>query len=582
MWETLVNSEKFRQRAAGLWFLTCIVIAGSWLHYFTDFEVNRLEWWIYLFDVVRIERRPPTPYVYAIVILFVVFFIGNILARLRFKRRDYGDAKRATARDLKKMELDGADNITIGQFGKRPIIPKHIRHTMVIAGTRSGKTQGICIPTLNSYKGSVVVIDPKGELWEKTAGYRSKFSDCYRLEWTAEQTARYNPISLKVLPDTPAEIELRAGQIASILAPAGDDYWTKDAQKVLRALILLEIFDAKHEGRDASLENVAHFSGDVSDVDLEDYEDENVSPLQVKLLQAAQRAAERNYPRSCTTDLGDMANMAPNTRSGVFGTLVAEIQVLKTAAIANAISGCDVNSKMLVEGERPVTLYIVVKPKDAAFTSILTTTLITNFIYDLVSRSDQEAKDQHSVLFLLEEFSAMKRTAAIGELLDRGAGLGVHAMIVIQSFSQVRKIYSEDDLKTIINNSDYLVVFAVTDADTQAWLERLVGKTTRRRESRSEADKGHASSSVSYEGVPFIMAQEWGEIPFGEHRILVRYHTTRPIFAKTGFAFKDKAFSKRMQIEPPAPMPPGANDNAMPTFNVDKESDINLPAGFRY
>ncbi|MBT5188155.1 MAG: hypothetical protein HOM01_15210 [Kordiimonadaceae bacterium] len=60
--------------------------------------------------------------------------------------------------------------------------------------------------------------------------------------------------------------------------------------------------------------------------------------------------------------------------------------------------------------------------------------------------------------------------------------------------------------------------------------------------------------------MPLILAQEWGEIPFGEHRILVRYHTTRPIFAKTGFAYKDSKSAAQMKISPP-PVRIAANDD---------------------
>jgi len=551
--ERIRTSDRLRDRVSALWLLVVIVAGALWLQIGTDFELLNPAWWVYLFEVVRQEHRAPMPYVLVVPLIFGLYFAGIIFGKIAFKRTDYGDARRAKPKDLVRMELDGKDGMIIGHLDNKPIIPRHHRHGMVIAGTRSGKTQAICIPTLQNYKGSVVVIDPKGELWDNTAGFRSRFSDCYRVEWTAEDTARYNPISLSVLPESPAQIELRVNQIASILGPSGSTYWEQDARKALRALMLLEIFDAKHEGRDASLENVAHFSGALDGVDAEDLEDNaNTSPLLVKLFRASERAVERGYPRSCATDLGDLAAMAPNQSSGVFGTLAAEIQVLKTAAVAASIGGCDVNPRMLVEGERPVTIYIVVKPQDAQFTSILTTTLITNFVLDLVSRSSDEAARQHSVLFILEEFSALKKTPAIGELLDRGAGLGVHALMVIQSFSQVRSIYSEDDLKTFVNNSDYLIVFAVTDADTQAWLERMVGKTTRRRESRSHADQGNDSSNLSYEGVPLILAQEWGEIPLGQHRIIVRYHNTRPIYATSRFAYKDPAAVDKMRIPAPA------------------------------
>jgi type IV secretion system protein VirD4 len=559
--ETVKTSERLRNNVSGYWLLFCLACGVGVLHFGTDFEIHSLDWWRYLIDVIRFEHRLPLPYAWIVPGTVIAYYSGIIFGKISFKRTDYGDAKPANPRDFKQMELDGSRNIIIGHIGNKPIIPRHDRHAIVVAGTRSGKTQGIGVPTLLNYQGSAVVIDPKGELWDMTSGHRSTFSDCYRLEWTAEDTARYNPISLKVMPETPAQIELRVNQIANILAPEAKDYWTKDAQKALRALMLLEIFDAKHEGRDAKLENVAHFSGALDGIEADDLSQENkTSPILDKLFRAAQRARKRGYPRSCETDLGDLATMAPNQSSGVFGTLAAEIQVLKTAAVANAIGGCDIDPKMLVEGERPVTIYIVVRPRDSGFTSILTTTLITNFVLDLVSRTSAEAENHHSVLFILEEFSAMKKTPAIGELLDRGAGLGVHGLIVIQSFSQVRDIYSEDELKTFINNADYLIIFAVTDADTQAWLEKLVGKTTRRRESRSHADKGHDSSSMSYEGVPLILAQEWGEIPFGEHRILVRYHTTRPIFAKTGFAYKDSKSAAQMKISPP-PVRIAANDD---------------------
>lgn len=580
--ESIRNSQRFRDRVSGIWLLICIAASVALLHFGTDFEVNNTEWWRYLIDVIRIEKRLPTPYVWFLPLIFALYFAGTNFGRLVFRRKEYGDARKARPRDLATMRLDGTDNMIIGHMNNKPIIPKDDRHAVVIAGTRSGKSQAIVIPTLMNYRESVVVIDPKGELWDNTAGARSEFSDCYRLEWTAAHTARFNPISLDVLPDAPAALELRVIQTASILVPPGDDYWSKEGHKAARALMLLEIYDAKSEGRDADLANVAHFSGEIDLDGAGDDEDRDVTTLNDRLREAAQRAKDRGYPRLCQTDLAELATMASRQLSGVLGTMSAHLQVLKTEAVSAAISKCDIHPKMLVEGDRPVSIYIVVKPNDAQFTSALTTTLITNFVLDLVSRSPAEAANHHSALFILEEFSAMKKTPAIPELLDRGAGLGVHAMIVVQSLAQVRKIYSEDDLKTFVNNADFLVVFAVTDADTQQWLERLVGKTTRRRESRSEADRGHDSSSVSFEGVPLIMAQEWGEIPFGQHRVLVRYHNTRPIFATSNFAFEDPALSAKMRMHPPTVRPlaaPAAFPPASAEIDPDDEAELAARVG---
>lgn len=549
--ERITTSEKRREQVSGVWLLFVLIGGVCWLHFGTDFNVADPAWYRYLFEVVRVERTAPVPYIYMIPGIFVAYWIGILIARITWRRVDYGDAKDATKRDLKTMKLFGKDNIVIGDFNGTRIIPEGVRHSLVVAGTGSGKTQGIAIPTLHNYQGSAVVLDPKGELWETTSGHRSTFSDCYRLEWTSSNTARYNPISLQVLPDDPREIELRVGQIAEILGPAGKDYFDKDALKALRALMLLEIFDARHEGRDTNLGNVAHFAGELKDYQ-EVAEEEGRSPLNIKFYEASERAEQREYPRSVVSDLGEFAGMSSRQLTGVMGTLGAEIQVLKMAAIETAISACDIDSSMLVSGKRPVTVYIVVKPNDAKLTSTLTTTFITNMVLDLVSRTSSEAKAGHNCLFLVEEFSALKKTPALAELFDRGRGLGLQGLIVVQSFSQIREIYGEDGLKTFINNSDLMVIFAVTDADTQRWLENVVGKTTRRRESRSQNDRGGDSTSVSQEGVPLILAQEWGEIKPGNHIVLTRYYTTRPVRAKTRFAYNDAVSAKRMKKpEPP-------------------------------
>lgn len=557
--DTVKTSSRLRQKVSGVWLLAVLFCGLVALHLTTDFDVINYEWWVYYIKHIALKQVFLFPYTYYFIGMFVVYYAFILLFKLSFKRTEYGNAAPASENDLKAMELRGGNNVVIGEFNSKKIIPQNVRHSLVVAGTRSGKTQGIAIPTLYEYTGSVVVIDPKGELWEKTAGKRSEFSDCYRLEWTAKDTCKYNPISLDVLPDHPAEIELRVLQIASILGPSGDSYWDKAGTKLLASLLMLEIFDAIHDGRESSLTSVAHYAGETNHISAEEMEEIGKSPLQCKLFLDGQRAFQRGYPRSVSSNLNKMADMEMGQLGGFFDTLDAEISILSAAAVENSISGCDINSNMLVSGERPVTIYVVIKPIDAQPTAILTTMLITNLVFDLVSRSNAEAKKQHTCLFLLEEFSALKATPAIGELFDRGAGLGVHGLVIIQSLSQVRKIYSKEDLESFINNADFIVIFAVTDVDTQKWLESLVGKTTRKRESISDQDKGTHSYSTSYEGVPLILAQEWGEIPPGEHRILVRYNTTRPVYAKTGFAWKDKQASQWMYLpEPPTTAQIGA------------------------
>jgi type IV secretion system protein VirD4 len=72
----------------------------------------------------------------------------------------------------KQWEPEGG--LLLGRRGGRLIGWNDDRHVMTIAGSRAGKGVSLIIPNLLFYKGSAVVIDPKGENARITAGRRGK------------------------------------------------------------------------------------------------------------------------------------------------------------------------------------------------------------------------------------------------------------------------------------------------------------------------------------------------------------------------------------------------------------------------
>ena len=61
---------------------------------------------------------------------------------------------------------------------------------MAFAPTRSGKGVGLVVPTLLSWTGSAVIHDIKGENWQLTAGWRSRFSHCLLFNPTDARSAQ--------------------------------------------------------------------------------------------------------------------------------------------------------------------------------------------------------------------------------------------------------------------------------------------------------------------------------------------------------------------------------------------------------
>ncbi len=133
-------------------------------------------------------------------------------------------------------------------------------HVLTVAPTRSGKGVGLVVPTLLSWTGPAVVHDIKGENWQLTAGWRSRFSHCLLFNPTDVRSARYNPL-----------LEVRRGinevrdvqNIADILVdPEGAserrDHWAKTGHALLVGAILHVLYAEP----DKTLPGVAKFLAD--------------------------------------------------------------------------------------------------------------------------------------------------------------------------------------------------------------------------------------------------------------------------------------------------------------------------------
>jgi type IV secretion system protein VirD4 len=152
----------------------------------------------------------------------------------------YGSARWATEREIARAGLLGDDGVFLGSFGHHYLRHSGAEHVLAFAPTRSGKGVGLVVPTLLSWTGSAVIHDIKGENWELTAGWRSRFSHCLLFDPTNGLSARYNPL----LEVRRGAEEIRDVQnIADILVdPEGAlerrNHWEKTAHSLLVGTIL--------------------------------------------------------------------------------------------------------------------------------------------------------------------------------------------------------------------------------------------------------------------------------------------------------------------------------------------------------
>ena len=87
----------------------------------------------------------------------------------------HGDARFASAREIRKAGLTGNRGIIVGKKGSGYLMFDGSQHVLLSAPTRSGKGVSVVIPNLLTWPESCVVLDIKRENWDITSGYRRKY-----------------------------------------------------------------------------------------------------------------------------------------------------------------------------------------------------------------------------------------------------------------------------------------------------------------------------------------------------------------------------------------------------------------------
>ncbi len=164
---------------------------------------------------------------------------GTSLKKLREKL--FGDSRPENDKNLL-----GGRGIFLGVLDDGKYIRDNAKtHILLLAPTRSGKGVGHIIPSLLTWEGSVVVADPKGENWEKTAGYRKCVMKNKVLQFKPmhEDSCKYNPFT-EIRITTAKEMgDLQL--VTKILVDptgkgfeGGDTHWIESADILLQGVTL--------------------------------------------------------------------------------------------------------------------------------------------------------------------------------------------------------------------------------------------------------------------------------------------------------------------------------------------------------
>ncbi|MCY1266165.1 Conjugal transfer protein TraG [compost metagenome] len=501
-------------------------------------------------------------------LLALAVAIGMALWRARQARQvtTYGSARWAEADEVRRARLTQPAGVFLGLFEGQYLRHEGPEHVLAFAPTRSGKGVGLVVPTLLSWPASAVIHDIKGENWNLTAGWRSRFSHCLLFNPTDPASAAYNPL-LEVRRGTH---EVRDVQnIADILVdPEGALERRNHWEKTSHALLVGAILHVLYAGQDKTLRGVANFLSDPA----------CTFELTLHRMMSTPHLGDAPHPVVASA-AREVLNKSENERSGVLSTAMSFLGLYRDPTVAEVTSRCDWRIADLISAEHPVSLYLVVPPSDISRTKPLIRLLLNQIGRRLTESLDgtDGIERRHKLLLMLDEFPALGRLDFFESALAFMAGYGLRAFLISQSLNQIDKAYGQNH--SILDNCHVRVTFATNDERTAKRISETLGTATELRAQRNYAGHrlapwlGHLMVSRQETARPLLTPGEVMQLPTDESVVMLSGHA--PIRAKKMRYFTDTNFQRRVL---PAPrLRPGRYADA-PAARPDDWSALTVPS----
>lgn len=300
---------------------------------------------------------------------------------------------------------------------------------ITVAPTRSGKTEGQVYPNVLNWKGPMVILDIKGEIYAKTSKWRKQnVGPVYRFSpLDANRTDCYNPLT--AVRSDPLHLWSDAGMLADLMivpsegAGGNSKFFEDSARDLVQAAIAYVCVEADPAKRPMSkLLDIIH------GVDWADF----VSYLQARVdmptLARAGKALAQPLPLE--------------TRATILRTAQGMLSAWMGDLVERATSKSDWQPGDFRSGSNP-TLYICINFGDMESMRSVLRTIIGQHI-NLLTNGTPPARTEPPappILFLLDEMPQLKNMPPIANALVVGAGYGVKLWMFVQDVGQLKKEY---------------------------------------------------------------------------------------------------------------------------------------------
>lgn len=442
----------------------------------------------------------------------------------------YGTARWGNEKDLKKNGLcekegvvlcqqwSAVTEMTINSKGNKGLIVKKTAplichsgnsHTLMIAPTRSGKGTGSISYTLVSYKGSMIVFDPKGELYNMTAGYRQQFSRVIKYSPVQKETACFNPLEEVELDENAfKDIGTILTNIFNSNDKKGDsnsDFFDNNARDLLTGVIfhVLSARDANgnmlYPKKERNIAGVLRiFARAANGTD----EEGNPLPAGEALLDEMieskhldKNGQESDYIHGIILDVAMSAKQQhEKVRSDIMQTVQSKLNLFRDPLIANSTSHSDFKLSDFYESDVPITLYLTVPfgqiDRIAPVFKLLIDFILRRFSSGELRAGEKDKSLKIPILFMLDEFPTLGKMDFLAKSMGILAGLGMRFFIVVQMYTQILDLYGQHN--TFMANCRYKIIYAPQEQSDCEMFSKMMGKESVRNDNMSVSGSRYA------------------------------------------------------------------------------------------
>jgi type IV secretion system protein VirD4 len=382
----------------------------------------------------------------------------------------HGSARWAEPESLAKVlkgreAFDTPSSIMLGAYDESGGEPQYVHwdgdgHLLTVAPTRSGKAVTTIVPNLLRYRGSAVVLDPKGELYAATSKWRAEnVGPVYRLapfdDGSNPATAGFPRHGFNPLSRVRSQADARS--LAEQLFPRdpkSPEFFTDDAASFMTALIQFVLDEAPPHRRTLATVHQAA-----------------AQPLpEFKALM--QRLLRSRLPAVVAAADNILGKNGERGLPTFRDTLNSKLALWGDPAILASVAQHDFDFETLKE--RPATVYIDV-PFDLMKPYAPWLRVVLKSALDAMLRSPAQPKIP--VLFVLDEFLSLGPFAEFRDAIRTHAGAGVRLWFFLQDVGSLEFEYPNSGWRPFFNCS-VKQFFGVDDPFTGELIGKFLGTRT--------------------------------------------------------------------------------------------------------